>query len=236
MSAPAGGCGDLLTELQQLDVSGMRHWVVSHFCEDVYLLLLDVWRPDSPRVREAIWAWKLHVKSPRGPTAQPDYRAFLVSLFGLEKLTALTAAAAARQGSSTLAQIASTPVGADAAAAGVAAVQAGAQQGSAAAAVKAAAAPEAAAVVFEAAAVAREATPDAPEVTTEQEQPSAAECEAAVTTSNLSSEPGAALTAPGPHVMALLVPGSATGSKAGGVSATSPHRAVATLQQQQHLA
>jgi hypothetical protein len=247
VSVPAGGCGDVLSELQQLDVCGLRHWVVSHFCEDVYMLLLDVWRPDSPKVREAIWAWKLHVKGPRGPGAQSDYRAFLVSLFGLDKLTALTAAAAAsaRQASSTLARVASTPAGAAAAAFQARAVQAQAQQCSAAApaapaaaAVKAAeaaaAAPEAVAAVFEAAAVARGATPDVAEVTTEQEQPSAAECEAAVTTSNLSSEPGAALTAPGPHVMALLVPGSVTGSKAGGASATSPHRAVATLQQQ-HL-
>lgn len=79
-------------ELGQLDVSVLKPWVLSHFCEDVYLLLLDVWRPDSPKVRDAIWAWKLHLKTPRTGGSQPDYRAFLVSLFGLEKLLQLTAA------------------------------------------------------------------------------------------------------------------------------------------------
>jgi hypothetical protein len=78
--------------LEQLDVSMLKPWVLSHFCEDVYLLLLDVWRPGSPKVRDAIWAWKLHVKTPQAGGNQPDYRAFLVSLFGLEKLLQLTSA------------------------------------------------------------------------------------------------------------------------------------------------
>lgn len=83
---------DIHRELLQLDVGTLKPWVLSHFCEDVYLLLLDVWRPDSPKVHDAIWAWKLHVKPPRPGDGLPDYRAFLVSLFGLEKLLQLTAA------------------------------------------------------------------------------------------------------------------------------------------------
>jgi hypothetical protein len=58
-------------------------------------MLLDAWRADSPRARDAIWAWRLHVRAPRPGRAVPDYKAFLVSLFGLERLQAVTVAAAA---------------------------------------------------------------------------------------------------------------------------------------------
>ena len=79
--------------IEQLNVAELKAWVLAHFGEDVYLMLLDVWRPDSPKVRDAIWAWRLHVQQPRPDGAQPDYRAFLVSLFGLEKLLQVSLAA-----------------------------------------------------------------------------------------------------------------------------------------------
>jgi hypothetical protein len=50
-----------------------------------------------PQVRDAVWAWKLHVKLPRPGGSAPDYRAFLVSLFGLDRLVELTAASKARE-------------------------------------------------------------------------------------------------------------------------------------------
>lgn len=89
---------ELQAQLEQLDVAALKPWVLSHFCEDVYLLLLDVWRPGSAKAGDAIWAWKLHVRQPRQGGAPPDLRAFLVSLFGLEKLLQLTAAERARAG------------------------------------------------------------------------------------------------------------------------------------------
>jgi len=79
--------------IEQLNVAELKAWVLAHFGEDVYLMLLDVWRPDSPKVRDAIWAWRLHVQQQRPDGAQPDYRAFLVSLFGLEKLLQVSLAA-----------------------------------------------------------------------------------------------------------------------------------------------
>lgn len=85
--------------LDQFDVVALKPWVLEYFCEDVYLLLLDVWRPDSAMVRNAMWAWKLHIKAPRPGNSAPDYRAFLVSLFGLEKLLELTAQDRAAKGS-----------------------------------------------------------------------------------------------------------------------------------------
>ncbi|WIA38616.1 hypothetical protein OEZ86_001926 [Tetradesmus obliquus] len=89
---------ELQAQLEQLDVAALKPWVLSHFCEDVYLLLLDVWRPGSAKAGDAIWAWKLHVRQPRQGGGPPDLRAFLVSLFGLEKLLQLTAAERARAG------------------------------------------------------------------------------------------------------------------------------------------
>eukprot|EP00775_Hariotina_reticulata_P008772 gene8772-8951_t len=96
-TAPGRGLQDIYSELEQLDVVALKPWVVSHFCEDVYLLLLDVWRPDSAKVRDAVWAWKLHVKAPLPAGSAPDYRAFLVSLFGLERLEQLTTSSKAGQ-------------------------------------------------------------------------------------------------------------------------------------------
>lgn len=222
----AAAAESVLPELEQFDVAGVRPWVVSHFCEDVYLLLLDVWRPDSSKVREAIWAWKLHIKAPRPAGTGPDYRAFLVSLFGLDKLSQLTAAAreaAPRQGSTSLTKVASSLPAAAPTAAALESLQpqpAAGQEQQCAPACKAAVA----------AAVHEAATP-------EQLLACAAvtDCEAAVTTSNLSSEPGAALTAPGPHVMSILLPGSSAAG-GNGASATSPHRARLELQLQQQLA
>lgn len=235
-AAPAAD--SVLPELEQFDVAGLRPWVMSHFCEDVYLLLLDVWRPDSSKVREAIWAWKLHIKAPRPAGSSPDYRAFLVSLFGLDKLTQLTAAAqeaaaaaAPRQDSTTLTKVGSSLPGA---AANTAALLDGLtpqpaalgqeQQQQCAPAGK----PAATAAGAEREAATPERLPAA--------YGAATDCEVAqVTTSNLSSEPGAALTAPGPHVMSILLPGSSAAGGSG-ASATSPHRARLELQQQQQLA
>jgi hypothetical protein len=89
---------ELHAQLEALDLSALKPWVTASFCEDVYLLLLDVWRPGSAKVGDAIWAWKAHVRQPRQGGAAPDYRAFLVSLFGLEMLLTLTAADRARCG------------------------------------------------------------------------------------------------------------------------------------------
>jgi hypothetical protein len=95
--------------------------------EEAFLLLLDAWRADSPRVRDAVWAHYNHVLRPEAP----DYRAFMVSVVGLDKLVAVTqaarvaAAARAAQQQQAAAQ--------QAAAAAAAARQAAAQQAAAAA-------------------------------------------------------------------------------------------------------
>jgi hypothetical protein len=100
---------ELHAQLEQLDLAALKPWVLQHFCEDVYLLLLDVWRPGSAKVGDAIWAWKLHVRQPQQGGAPADYRAFLVSLFGLEKLLQLTAAAQSRTGAVSPAAAAALP-------------------------------------------------------------------------------------------------------------------------------
>lgn len=81
--------------LLQLDVASLKPWVVANFCEDVYMMLLDAWRADSPKIWDAVYAWRAHVRAPRPGGVEPDYRAFLVSLFGLDKLLEVSRAAKA---------------------------------------------------------------------------------------------------------------------------------------------
>jgi hypothetical protein len=98
---PSATAVALLAELEQLDLPSMRDAVVGQFCEGVYLLLLDAWRPDSPKVHEAIWAYKQHLKQQAAAAdGGRSVRAFLVSLFGLERLLQETAAAGVAAGRS----------------------------------------------------------------------------------------------------------------------------------------
>lgn len=80
--------------LDGLNLPEVKSWVLEHFCEDVYLLLLDVLRADSPKLQDALHAYRMHVEK----SAAPDYRAFLVSVFGLEKLLQMSGAAKKEQG------------------------------------------------------------------------------------------------------------------------------------------
>ncbi|GBF98501.1 hypothetical protein Rsub_11492 [Raphidocelis subcapitata] len=80
--------------LASLDVAALRCGVVSLYCEDVYLMLLDAWRPDSPRAADAAAAWRRHAAG----RAAPDLRGLLAELFGAARLDAVTAAAVAGAG------------------------------------------------------------------------------------------------------------------------------------------
>jgi hypothetical protein len=74
--------------LSTLDVARIKPWVQHNFCDEAFLLLMDVWRSDSPKVKEAVWAHYNHIERPD----VPDYRAFMVSVFGLDKLVQITQA------------------------------------------------------------------------------------------------------------------------------------------------
>lgn len=74
--------------LPALDVARIKPWVQHNFCDEAFLLLMDVWRSDSPKVKEAVWAHYNHIERPDAP----DYRAFMVSVFGLDKLVQITQA------------------------------------------------------------------------------------------------------------------------------------------------
>ncbi|GAX85585.1 hypothetical protein CEUSTIGMA_g13000.t1 [Chlamydomonas eustigma] len=55
------------------------------FKHEAYISFVDVWRKDSPRVHDAIQAYKMHVVD----HARPDWQAVLVTLFGLSKVEAM---------------------------------------------------------------------------------------------------------------------------------------------------
>jgi len=93
-AAAAPGTPDLSAALRLRDVAALRDWVVAQYCEDVYLMLLDCWRADSPRAADAVAAWRAHMAT----GGQPDCRAFLTALFGEAQLAAVSAAAAAAGG------------------------------------------------------------------------------------------------------------------------------------------
>jgi hypothetical protein len=74
--------------LPTLDVARIKPWVQHNFCDEAFLLLMDVWRSEAPKVKDAVWAHYSHVERPD----TPDYRAFMVSVFGLDKLVQITQA------------------------------------------------------------------------------------------------------------------------------------------------
>ena len=55
------------------------------FQSEAYELLVDAWRVDSPKVTEAVRAWKMHIHN----YARPDMRAFMICIFGLERMMQL---------------------------------------------------------------------------------------------------------------------------------------------------
>ena len=45
-------------------------------------MLADVWRHDSPRLDAAVRAFRMHVDGHK----RPDYKAFMIGIFGLETM------------------------------------------------------------------------------------------------------------------------------------------------------
>lgn len=52
---------------------------------DAYYMLVDAWRHDSPRLEAALRAYRLHIEGQK----KPDYKGFLVGIFGLEAMRPL---------------------------------------------------------------------------------------------------------------------------------------------------
>lgn len=83
--APALGAADIEDQLSQLDLTAARLALGQRYTTEVYLLLVDCWRADSPRLADALRSFRAHVLG----NPQPDYQAFMVGMYGLERLRAL---------------------------------------------------------------------------------------------------------------------------------------------------
>lgn len=56
------------------------------FHPTVYYMLVDVWRSGSDRLPDAIRSYKTHVASRK---SKPDWKGFVIGIFGLETLAPL---------------------------------------------------------------------------------------------------------------------------------------------------
>ena len=56
------------------------------FHQTVYYMLVDVWRSGSDRLPDAIRSYKTHVASRK---SKPDWKGFVIGIFGLETLAPL---------------------------------------------------------------------------------------------------------------------------------------------------
>ena len=60
----------------------MRRKLQEKFLPEAYYMLADVWRHDSPRLDAAVRAFRMHVDGHK----RPDYKAFMIGIFGLETM------------------------------------------------------------------------------------------------------------------------------------------------------
>eukprot|EP00878_Enallax_costatus_P011130 GHUV01011623.1.p1 GENE.GHUV01011623.1~~GHUV01011623.1.p1 ORF type:complete len:439 (+),score=208.12 GHUV01011623.1:27-1319(+) len=80
-------CDDLevLQVLSQLDLTTARLALSQRYSSKAYLMLVDCWRQDSPKLQAAVRSYKAHMQGQE----QPDFEAFMVGIFGLERMQEL---------------------------------------------------------------------------------------------------------------------------------------------------
>lgn len=73
--------------LQELDLAKAKSCLTrAGFQSPVYYMLVDVWRSGSERLPDAIRSYKTHVASRK---AKPDWKGFVIGIFGLDVITPL---------------------------------------------------------------------------------------------------------------------------------------------------
>ncbi|DBB17636.1 TPA: hypothetical protein ACH3X3_002680 [Trebouxia sp. C0006] len=73
--------------LQELDLAKAKSCLTrAGFQSPVYYMLVDVWRSGSEKLPDAIRSYKTHVASRR---AKPDWKGFVIGIFGLDIITPL---------------------------------------------------------------------------------------------------------------------------------------------------
>jgi len=78
-------CDDLNETLSRLDMQKVKDALKRYYTPEAYMLLLDAWRRESVKVQDAIMSYKSHVAD----HTRPDWRAFMVRIFGLERMKGL---------------------------------------------------------------------------------------------------------------------------------------------------
>mmetsp|Transcript_25093 Transcript_25093/g.54568 ORF Transcript_25093/g.54568 Transcript_25093/m.54568 type:complete len:820 (+) Transcript_25093:133-2592(+) len=69
-----------------IDMKKMKRRFWDHgFTHEAYMMLVDVWRKESPRLSDALRSYQAHIQN----RARPNWETFMVSMFGLDKVQAL---------------------------------------------------------------------------------------------------------------------------------------------------
>ncbi len=81
-----GHTAGLLLSPQGIVLSNVAHVSQAGFQSPVYYMLVDVWRSGSEKLPDAIRSYKTHVASRK---AKPDWKGFVIGIFGLDIITPL---------------------------------------------------------------------------------------------------------------------------------------------------
>lgn len=81
------------------------------FQSPVYYMLVDVWRSGSEKLPDAIRSYKTHVASRK---AKPDWKGFIIGIFGLDIITPLLSKRSGAAEATALLAEAAVPAAADA--------------------------------------------------------------------------------------------------------------------------
>jgi hypothetical protein len=84
-TSQAAAAAEIDSQLALLDLTAARLALAQRYSSEAYLLLVDCWRADSPRLTDALRSFRANVLS----LPQPDYQAFMIGIFGMERMKAL---------------------------------------------------------------------------------------------------------------------------------------------------
>lgn len=84
-TSPAAALAQLESKLALLDHTAARLALAKLYGGEAYLMLADCWRANSPRLADALRSFMANVLN----APQPDYQAFMVGIFGMERMKEL---------------------------------------------------------------------------------------------------------------------------------------------------
>jgi hypothetical protein len=84
-TSQAAAAAEIDSQLALLDLTAARLALAQRYTSEAYLLLVDCWRADSPRLPNALRSFRANVLS----LPQPDYQAFMIGIFGMDRMKTL---------------------------------------------------------------------------------------------------------------------------------------------------